>query len=71
LFVERRGPPMLRRRHFAARIGPEEIDAWLRCFEQAMDETVADARLREALRAPVRKLAHHMQNTAPASEQTA
>ncbi|MCC0008075.1 MAG: group II truncated hemoglobin [Hyphomicrobiaceae bacterium] len=62
LFVERRGPPMLRRRHFVARIGPAEIKAWLTCFEQAMDETVADAGLREALREPIRRLAHHMQN---------
>lgn len=68
LFVERRGPPMLRRRHFGARIGEAETDAWLRCFEQAMDETVADVRLREALREPIRKLAHHMQNAGPAHE---
>ncbi len=65
LFVERRGPPMLRRRHFVARIGPAEIKAWLKCFEQAMDETVADAQLRETLREPIRRLAHHMQNTQP------
>ncbi|MCB1506774.1 MAG: group II truncated hemoglobin [Hyphomicrobiaceae bacterium] len=63
LFVEKRGPPMLRRRHFVAKIGKPEIAAWLRCFEGAMDETVADAKLREALREPIRRLAHHMQNT--------
>ena len=63
LFVEKRGPPMLRRRHFVARIGAPEVKAWLLCFETAMEETVADAGLREALREPVRRLAHHMQNT--------
>ncbi len=63
LFEERHGAPMLRRRHFVAKIGEAERDAWLLCFEQAMDETVADARLREALREPVRRLAFHMQNT--------
>lgn len=63
LFVEKHGPPMLRRRHFVAKIGEPEIKAWLTCFEGAMDETVADERLREALREPIRRLAHHMRNT--------
>lgn len=63
LFVERRGPPMLRRRHFVARIGPAERDAWLVCFERALDETVGDAHLRESLREPVRRLADHMRNS--------
>lgn len=62
LFVERRGPPMLRRRHFVAEIGPAERDAWLVCFERALEETVADPAVREALREPVRRLAFHMQN---------
>ncbi len=63
LFVEKHGPPMLRRRHFVAKIGEPEIKAWLTCFEGAMDETVTDERLREALREPIRRLAHHMRNT--------
>lgn len=62
LFVEKHGPPMLRRRHFVAQIGGPEIAAWLFCFETAMDETVADPKLREALREPIRRLAHHMHN---------
>lgn len=62
LFVERHGAPMLRRRHFVAKIGEAERDAWLLCFERALDETVADARLRETLREPIRRLADHMQN---------
>lgn len=62
LFEQRHGAPMLRRRHFVAQIGPAERDAWLLCFERAMDETVADLSLREALREPVRRLAFHMQN---------
>lgn len=62
LFVDKHGPPMLRRRHFVAQIGPDEIAAWLFCFETAMAETVADPRVRDALREPVRRLAHHMQN---------
>lgn len=62
LFEERRGPPMLRRRHFVAKIGEAERDAWLVCFERALDETVVDARLRDSLREPVRRLADHMRN---------
>lgn len=62
LFVEKHGPPMLRRRHFMAAIGPEERDGWLLCFETALDETLPDPLLREALREPVRRLAMHMQN---------
>lgn len=62
LFVERHGSPMLRRRHFIAKIGTAERDAWLVCFERALDETVANPQLREAIREPVRRLADHMQN---------
>lgn len=63
LFEERRGPPMLRRRHFVAKIGEAERDAWLVCFERALDETVGDARMRDRLREPVRRLADHMLNS--------
>lgn len=62
LYVEKRGHPMLRRRHFVAPIGPEERDGWLLCFERALDETIDNPALREAIREPVRRLAHHMQN---------
>ena len=62
LYIEKRGHPMLRRRHFVAPIGPEERDGWLLCFERAIAETVADERLRETILVPVRKLAQHMQN---------
>ena len=36
LYIEKRGHPMLRRRHFVAPIGPEERDGWLLCFERAI-----------------------------------
>lgn len=62
LFVERHGAPMLRRRHFVAPIGAAERDGWLLCFERALDATVADAEIREALREPTRRMAFHMQN---------
>ncbi|MFN3868480.1 MAG: group II truncated hemoglobin [Hyphomicrobiaceae bacterium] len=62
LFVEKHGPPMLRRRHFVAAIGPAERDGWIACFEGAMAETVDSLALRAALREPVLRMAFHMQN---------
>ena len=59
IYMEKRGHPMLRRRHFVAEIGPVE---WLLCFRQAMDETIANPKLREIIWPPVEKLAFHMQN---------
>lgn len=62
LYVEKHGHPMLRRRHFIAEIGPAERDEWLLCFRLAMEETIANAKLRDIVWAPVERLAHHMQN---------
>ncbi|MCX8996661.1 group II truncated hemoglobin [Rhizobiaceae bacterium BDR2-2] len=62
VYVEKYGHPMLRRRHFAAPIGPAERDSWLFCFRQALDETVASPALRDIIWQPVERLAHHMQN---------
>ena len=62
LFVERRGPPMLRRRHFAAPIGEGETEGWLLCFRRALVETVADETVRAAILPQVETMAHHMRN---------
>ncbi|MFK8252500.1 group II truncated hemoglobin [Ancylobacter terrae] len=62
LFVERHGPPMMRRRHFKAPIGAAEHDGWMLCFRQALAETVPDAALREAILPRVVTLAAHMRN---------
>ena len=62
LFVERRGPPMLRRRHMIAEIGPEESAGWLLCFRWALMDTVADAGVRDAILPQIVQLARHMQN---------
>jgi len=64
LYVTKHGHPMLRRRHFAAPIGPAEHDGWMLCFETALAETVESPALREAMLVPVRRLAAHMQNKA-------
>lgn len=63
LFVERHGPPMLRRRHLPFAIGMEEINGWLCCFHQALHETVADADLRDFIWERIEPLALHMRNT--------
>jgi len=62
LFVERRGPPMLRRRHMVAEIGPAEAEGWLICFRWALLDTVADEAVRAAILPQVEQLARHMQN---------
>ncbi|WP_312413806.1 group II truncated hemoglobin [Shinella sp.] len=62
LYTEKRGHPMLRRRHFDAAIGPAERDEWLLCFVQALGETVPSEGLRKIILEPVTRLAHHMQN---------
>ena len=62
LFVERHGAPMLRRRHFSARISTPEVEGWLLCFLRAWDDTVEDRALGEAVLPQVEALAHHMRN---------
>lgn len=62
LYIEKRGHPMLRRRHFVAEIGAAEREEWLLCFRRAMDETIENEKLRDIIWGPVEKLARHMQN---------
>lgn len=61
-FIEKRGAPMLRARHLPFSIGSAEIEGWLACFRQALDETVADETLREIFWANIVKMGHHMRN---------
>ncbi|MGV1789486.1 group II truncated hemoglobin [Rhizobium sp. A37_96] len=62
LYIEKRGHPRLRSRHFVAAIGPTERDEWLLCFRRAMDETIENEKLRAIIWEPVERLAFHMQN---------
>ncbi len=62
LYTDKRGHPMLRRRHFVAEIGPAERDEWLMCFTLAIEETVPHPQLRAIILEPVTRLAYHMQN---------
>lgn len=62
LYTDKRGHPMLRRRHFVASIGAAERDGWLLCFNRALEEAVPSAPLRAIILEPVTRLAHHMVN---------
>ena len=62
LYTDKRGHPRLRSRHFVAQIGPVERDEWLLCFRRAMDETIANPKLRDIIWPPIERLAFHMQN---------
>lgn len=62
LFVDKYGPPMLRRRHLHAPIDTPEVAGWLACFHQAWRETVADPELGPLVLPQVEGLARHMRN---------
>lgn len=63
LFVTKRGPPMLRRRHLHVGIAGPEIDGWLLCFMRAWKETVGDDHPAAGLILPqIHNLARHMRN---------
>ena len=63
IFVEKRGPPMLRRRHLHVGIAGAEIDGWLMCFMRAWDETVGDNKELAGIVLPqIHNLAQHMRN---------
>lgn len=61
-FIEKHGHPMLRRRHLPYAIGPQERDEWLLCMKLALEETVEDAALRDALYEQFVQLGEHMRN---------
>lgn len=61
-FVEKYGPPMLRRRHMPFAIGEEERDQWLMCMKQALEETVANERLRNILYEQFVQIGESMRN---------
>lgn len=62
LFTDKYGAPMLRARHLRAPIGGAEISGWLICFGMALDETIENRQIREALWPQIHNLAQHMRN---------
>ncbi len=63
LFVERRGPPMLRARHLHAPIASPEVESWLICFMRAWRDVVGHRpEIDELVLPQIQSLAHHMRN---------
>lgn len=64
LYVEKYGHPMLRARHLPFPIADSERDQWMMCMTQALQDVVADEKLRDELTAAFAKVADHMRNRA-------
>ncbi|ACK52535.1 globin [Methylocella silvestris BL2] len=62
LYSQKRGHPRLRMRHVRFSIGPRERDAWLACMNAALDEVVAEVKLRDRLKSAFLKLADWLRN---------
>jgi hemoglobin len=62
LYVEKRGHPQLRMRHFPFPIGDEEAKEWMRCMRLAMEGTAVRGDVRGFLEARLVPLADHMVN---------
>lgn len=62
LYIERRGHPRLRMRHFPFAIGLEEVEEWLRCMTEALDEVGVEGALRDFLDGRFRQSAHWLRN---------
>ncbi len=63
LYVNARGHPRLRMRHFPFQIGQRERDQWMLCMRRALDEVVPDQPTRDAIENACAALATHMINT--------
>ena len=61
-FVERYGHPRLRARHLPFAIDRAARDQWLLCMAHALQDTVTDKPLADALFAALSDLADHMRN---------
>lgn len=62
LYTEKRGHPMMRRRHLEFPIDQKAVDAWLSCMSQALDKLELDPKLREEVWTRFVFTAHHMKN---------
>lgn len=65
LYKQKHGEPFLRRRHLPFPIGDTERDQWMHCMKLALDEVVADEKLRSELYQAFFKVADHMRNQSP------
>lgn len=62
-YLEKRGHPMLRRRHFQWAIDQHLRTVWMDCMLRAMDTIEMETDIREALMSYFVKVANHMVNS--------
>ena len=62
LYVEKRGHPRLRMRHFPFAIGADEVTEWLRCMGDALDQRGVEGDLRTFLDEQFALSANHVRN---------
>ncbi len=68
LYVQQYGHPRLRARHLPFTIGDEERDQWMLCMDKALNDVVADEKLRKQLHKAFADMASHMRNKMPPGE---
>lgn len=64
LYMEKRGHPRLRMRHFPFSIGDAEAAEWMRCMEKAMDLSGINGHLRSFMTEKLTESALHLRNQA-------
>lgn len=62
IYMEKRGHPRLRMRHFPFAIDNSARDAWMECMNRAINDCVGDALLREMLGSAFTRMATHLRN---------
>lgn len=61
-YLEQRGHPMLRKRHFQWPIDGEMRNSWLNCMLSALDKVEMETGVKEAMQGYFVKVANHMIN---------
>lgn len=62
-YLEERGHAGMRRRHLPFAIDAAATAAWMACMDRALEETVDDPALREALHDAFGRIGAHLQNS--------
>lgn len=63
LYMERKGHPKLRMRHFPFEIGEAEALAWIKCMKDALEDEAVAEPLCSYLAVRLEQTAHHVRNT--------
>lgn len=67
LYMEKFGPPRLRRRHLSFSIGDSERDQWLMCAKHASNQLNIDNDVRNELNDTLTSMANHLRNQTQAN----